>query len=181
MTGTFTRSYQPPRAPTQSERSEKRERNSISLPLSLSDLVLDASGFFQYFVLCWLMRSTSFHKGLSMCCWFLGILLSLGCSVLGEPLPVTPERIRPGSWSTGVSLASTWSAWRSGCWSWCHCCLRKGGDTSCLSPGTAPGATSATFAWAQLGPRWWKDTHVSRRQSLLLLLFVWAAMGNPHT
>lgn len=49
MTWTFTRSYQPPTAPTKRERSEKRERKSISLPLSLSDLVLDASGFSSFF------------------------------------------------------------------------------------------------------------------------------------
>lgn len=118
------------------------------------------------------MRSMSFHKDLSSYRWFLGILLSLsfslGCSVLGEHLPITPERIRPGSQSTGVSLVSTWSAWRSGCWSWCRCCLRKGGDTSCPSPGTAPDATSATFAWAQLGPRKRKDKKVSGEENFLL-------------
>lgn len=89
--------------------------------------------------------------------------------MLGEPLPITPERIRPGSQSTAVSLVSTWSAWRSECWSWYRCCLRKGGDTSCPSPGTAPDATSATFAWAQLGPRWWKDKQVSRGEYFPLL------------
>lgn len=66
MTWTFTRSYQPPTAPTKRERSEKRERKSISLPLSLSDLVLDASGFSSFFVLCWLKWSMPFHKDLSI-------------------------------------------------------------------------------------------------------------------
>lgn len=99
-----------------SERPEKRKSKSLSLPLGLSDLIPDASSF----------SSCVSSVGSCGAGHFTGIChgitdslgascLSFGCSVPGEPLPITPERTRPGSRSSGASLASTWSAWRSGC------------------------------------------------------------------